>query len=147
MPKQWPSCVYDYEMKQVTHPDIHSLDLEEGKWFKCRLCDNPRDTSGKFICRPFAAVEITGASRGHVQNKNHKDHKEQQALAAAAAPVVELLQQSKSEKQQEPPQPAPPAEQEAVAAGVPADAQHKASIPCEGLGWEQTETKVPWQQY
>ena len=141
--------VYDYDSEQVTHPDIHSLDLEEGKWFKCRFCDNPRDTSGKFICRPSAAVEITGVSRGHMQNKSHKDNKEQQAPAAAATPVVALLQQSPSGQQQEPPQPAPPAEQVAVAvaAAVPADALHKAPIPCEGLGWEQAETQVPWQQY
>ena len=112
------------------------------------LCQ-PRHTAGKFICSCFAGVEVTGASRGHAHNKSHKDNKEQQAPAPAVTPVVALLQQSQSSQQQEPPQPEPPAEQVAVAvaAVMPADAQHKNPIPCEGLGWEQTETKVPWQQY
>ena len=43
MPSKWPEEIYDYDAKEVKHPDIESLDLDEGKWFKCKFCKNPKD--------------------------------------------------------------------------------------------------------
>ena len=43
MPKGWAEDVYNYETKSLVHEDIEAIDLEEGKWFTCKLCKNPKD--------------------------------------------------------------------------------------------------------
>ena len=52
--------LYDYNAKAVMHPDIAELDLEEGKWFRCKHCTTSRDPhdKSKFTCKPFGAPEI-----------------------------------------------------------------------------------------
>ena len=76
MPKTWPDDVFEYDLKQVVLADIDSLDIEEGKWFKCTFGVNPRNTQGTSTCRPLAAVELTG-QRGHLENNSHKEKKAQ----------------------------------------------------------------------
>ena len=36
MPDKWPDDI-------TAHEDIESLDLVNGKWFKCKFCKNPKD--------------------------------------------------------------------------------------------------------
>ena len=94
MPKTWSDDVFDYDFNQAVLADIDSLDIEEGRWFKCKFCVNSRDTQGKFSCRPFAAVELTGP-RGHLENKSHKDKKAQSmgsSQGSAAASLETILQ-------------------------------------------------------
>ena len=43
MPPGWAEDVSNYETKSLVHEDIEAIDLEEGKWFKCKFCKNPKD--------------------------------------------------------------------------------------------------------
>ena len=63
MPSRWPAEVFDYDGNKVAHDDFHSVDLEKGKWFKCKFCTNPLNAENKFTCRPFAAQELLGAAK------------------------------------------------------------------------------------
>ena len=75
MPTTWPSELYDYDNNLIVHEGLEALDMEQGKWFRCRLCKNPKGSDGKFsIQTAFSAEQITSA-RGHMENKTHKDKK------------------------------------------------------------------------
>ena len=43
MPDKWPDQVYDYDKKAIAHPDIDDLDLDGGRWWKCKFCKNTKD--------------------------------------------------------------------------------------------------------
>ena len=43
MPNKWPEDIYNYNTATIVHDDIEALDFEEGKWFKCKFCKNPKD--------------------------------------------------------------------------------------------------------
>ena len=43
MPSKWAEDVYNYEAASLVHEDIEAIDLEEGKWFKCKFCKKPKD--------------------------------------------------------------------------------------------------------
>ena len=43
IPSKWAEDVYNYEAASLVHEDIEAIDLEEGKWFKCKFCKNPKD--------------------------------------------------------------------------------------------------------
>ena len=78
MPMQWPDCIFNHQEDKITHEDIKSIDKEEGLWFQCRFCDNPKDKDGKFFCRsgnPWSAELLTGCN-GHLKNRTHKARKE-----------------------------------------------------------------------
>ncbi len=59
MPSKWPNELYDYVESKAVHEDIESLDLDEGKWFKCKCCKNQKD-QGSFISCP-ATQQINSA--------------------------------------------------------------------------------------
>ena len=68
MPTQWPDELYDYVAKEIKHADIDSLDLDKGKWFKCKHCKNPKYAEGKFHCRTAFSGEQVNGSRGHMES-------------------------------------------------------------------------------
>ena len=43
MPGKWPEDIFNYATNTVVHPDIEALDVEEGRWFKCKFCKNPKE--------------------------------------------------------------------------------------------------------
>ena len=58
MPGKWPNELYDYGESKVVHEDIESLDLEEGKRFKCKCC---------ILLMPNDRLLVTNASIAGVQ--------------------------------------------------------------------------------
>ena len=48
MPDKWPEEVYDYGKSEATHDDIESLDIDEGKRYKCKYCKNQKDHGAWF---------------------------------------------------------------------------------------------------
>ena len=34
--------LFDYATNTTAHPDIEALDVEGGRWFKCKFCKNPK---------------------------------------------------------------------------------------------------------
>ena len=43
MPDKWPEDLFDYATNTTAHPDIEALDVEGGRWFKCKFCKNPKE--------------------------------------------------------------------------------------------------------
>ena len=60
MPTSWPAELYDYTAWKVVHKDILGLDLQEGKWFKCKFCKNrkTKNVAGYFE-REFTLIEYS----------------------------------------------------------------------------------------
>ena len=66
MPEQWEADIYNRETNKIMHDFIAEIDVEKGKWYKCKVCFNHKESDGKFNCRTaFSAESITG-SRGHM---------------------------------------------------------------------------------
>ncbi len=61
MSKTLPEELYDYVKGVVVHADIASLDLEEGRWFKCKFCKNAKDW-GVGKCRLSEREVIRGGA-------------------------------------------------------------------------------------
>ena len=36
--------IYNYDENTITHPDIELLDMQDGKWVKCKYCSNSKDS-------------------------------------------------------------------------------------------------------
>ena len=95
-PTTWPEELLDPNTSAVTHPDIAALDVENGKWFSCNFCRNPKDpTEHKYVCRTPFSNEFLNA-RGHFESKSHKDNKHAaekkpplKSLFAAAGPSTQ----------------------------------------------------------
>ena len=145
MPKQWPEEIFNSSTQLIAHADIESLDLEEGKWFKCKLCSNSRNKDNKFVCRPFAASEITG-QRGHMETKSHTDKKAGVAVPAPVT-VTTLLAQGAPSGEQACATAATATPAGAAATMPDASSTPKAPTPCEGFGWEKSEPTLPWQHW
>ena len=147
MPEKWPEDVYNYTTNTVVHEDIASLDLEDGKFFKCKFCKNPRDAENKFCCRtPFSAVQITGKS-GHMESKTHKENKD----AAQKKPQLKAFVAKHLPNANNPLDPntsAAPAEGGPQLEGVMEEKPTpKAKPVCCGVCWDITEPKGNWQDY
>lgn len=153
MPQVWPEEVYDYLTTAPRHPDIADLDLEEGKWFQCKYCKNPRDVNGKFNCRTaFSAEQIMG-KRGHVESNLHKEKKALASQVATPGGLASLFKAAPPDQPQAEGQSeinkqghAEPSSGSKNTGGSANELEVALSIPCAGLGWEITEPTTQWYE-
>lgn len=115
---------------------FEKLPLEEGKWFICKFCRNPKDTEGKFGCRtPFSSEQITSVRAGHCAGKAHKEKK------AAQTPITALLAPKNESSGSASVQPAAEPEPQAQP-----ETEQKAHKICHGLGFEVTDKDQDWPE-
>ena len=66
MPKQWEADIYNRDTNKIMHEFIAEIDVEKGKWYKCKACFSHKESDGKVHCRTaFSSESITG-TRGHM---------------------------------------------------------------------------------
>ena len=147
MPTSWPDDLYEYNAKQIVHLDIAALDLDNGKWFKCTYCKNPKHPEGKFWCRtPFSAELVTGR-QGHLKSKSHEEKRAQAQAQTPKAGLASFFAAGTAVN----------AADAAIGSGVPLGAGQadsallasspsaKGQLPCSGLGWGLKDDVDHWQ--
>ena len=159
MQKRWSEEVYDYDDKKIMHSDLLALDLEEGRWFSCRYCQNSKDANGRYLCRtPFSKEEMTSVRAGHFEKRSHKDRKQEAAKSGQSpSPSLQSIFQKKDagapgEAVAAPSAvatAAPAAAAAACAASFPDGSQDapppKKVLPCSGIVWSSEDKDPQWQ--
>ena len=133
----WPEDPYDPDTSTVKHADIAGLDVEHGKWFQCKFCKKSKDPAeNKFVCRTAFGTEFL-AARGHLESKSHEQNK----AAAQKKPALMKAMLAAT---------AGPSTNAPDVSAAPGDlpiVSPKATLPCNGLGWDVTHKDQPWQQH
>ena len=66
MPEKRDPEVYNHDTETIAHKYIAEIDVETGRWYKCKVCFNHKESDGKFNCRTaFSSEPITGPN-GHM---------------------------------------------------------------------------------
>ena len=142
MPTKWTADIFDYDTNTMKHKDVDSLDDEPGEWFKCKHCQNPKASEGKFHCRTaFNGEQFTGP-KGHMMNKQHQ---EKTAAVVGAGPpsnnvVASLFKAAGGATR------ATDNKKQAVANPQRSEVDKSGPLPCDGLGCETTESTTDWAQ-
>ena len=91
MPGQWEAEIFDHDSNTITHVFITEIDVEKGKWYKCKVCFNHKESDGRFSCRTaFSSESITG-TRGHMGTRSHLDKVDAQKPSATASSLKGFL--------------------------------------------------------
>ena len=148
MPEQWEAEIFDHDTNTITHEFIAEIDVEQGKWYKCKVCFNQKESDGRFSCRTaFSSESITG-QRGHMGTKSHLDRANAQKPTETASTLKGFLKaapqiSSESTPTAKPMQPASTAMSsdgtEVKETVVVEPSKNKPKIECQGLGWERDD--------
>ena len=142
LPTTWTADIFDYDTSTIKHKHVDSLDVESGKWFKCNLCQSPKDSEGKFHRRTEYSGEQGTGPRGDLMNKQHQ---EKTAAVVGAGPPSNTLVTSLFKAAGEATK-ATVNEKKAVANPQRSEFDKSRLLPYGGLGWETTESTTDWAQ-
>ena len=90
----------------LLHEDLVAIDLESGKWFKCKWCVSRQDPEGRYKCKKDALFD----SKRVLKHVMDDDHKKRKTAGPATSQVCHgwVVSKAKEEGKADAAKPSPP---------------------------------------